>query len=175
MSMPRDWDATTYDRVAEPQTRWGRVVLDRLALDGDETVLDAGCGSGRITEQLAERLPHGRVIALDASPSLVAEVSSPSTRPTDRREKLDAYMRSPSWHVYLVVEQRRRHVLAYTRDDVVGWVRHEIVQDGDIVLGFLDSTISMDEIYDDVTLPPLRVGEEWNEWNEWNDEETEEL
>jgi trans-aconitate 2-methyltransferase len=52
-------------------TRWGTVVLERLPLDGDEYVLDAGCGSGRVTERLAERLPRGRVIALDASPSMV--------------------------------------------------------------------------------------------------------
>jgi trans-aconitate 2-methyltransferase len=69
--MPRDWDAHTYDRVADPMTRWGSAVLDRLPLDGDERVLDAGCGSGRVTEQLAERLPNGRVIALDGSPSMV--------------------------------------------------------------------------------------------------------
>ena len=49
---PRDWDAATYDRVADPMTRWGGAVLDRLPLGGDETVLDAGCGSGRVTEQL---------------------------------------------------------------------------------------------------------------------------
>lgn len=67
----RDWDAATYDRVADPQARWGAVVLDRLPLDGHETVLDAGCGSGRVTEWLAERLPDGRVIALDASPSMI--------------------------------------------------------------------------------------------------------
>ena len=67
----RDWDATTYDRVADPMTRWGSLVLDRLPLDGDERVLDAGCGSGRVTERLAERLPRGHVIALDASPSMV--------------------------------------------------------------------------------------------------------
>lgn len=73
MSTPRDWDAATYDRVAAPQTRWGSAVLERLPLRGDETVLDAGCGSGRVTERLAERLPAGRVIALDASPSMVAE------------------------------------------------------------------------------------------------------
>ena len=60
-SMPRDWDARTYDRVADPMTRWGAAVLDRLALDGDERVLDAGCGTGRVTEALAERLPRGRV------------------------------------------------------------------------------------------------------------------
>jgi trans-aconitate 2-methyltransferase len=54
-------------------TRWGRAVLDRLPLDGDERVLDAGCGSGRVTELLAARLPRGHVVALDASPSMIAE------------------------------------------------------------------------------------------------------
>ena len=70
-SMPRDWDARTYDRVADPMTRWGTAVLDRLPLAGDERVLDAGCGTGRVTEQLAERLPRGRVVALDGSPSMI--------------------------------------------------------------------------------------------------------
>jgi trans-aconitate 2-methyltransferase len=73
MESPRDWDAATYDRVADPQTRWGRAVLDRLPLAGDETVLDAGCGTGRVTELLIARLPRGRVVALDASPSMVDE------------------------------------------------------------------------------------------------------
>lgn len=71
MTTPRDWDAATYDRVADPMTRWGEAVLERLPLGGDETVLDAGCGSGRVTERLAERLPRGRVIALDGSPSMI--------------------------------------------------------------------------------------------------------
>jgi trans-aconitate 2-methyltransferase len=69
--MSREWDAQTYDRVADPQTRWGRAVLDRLPLVGDELVLDAGCGSGRVTELLAGRLPGGRVIALDASSAMI--------------------------------------------------------------------------------------------------------
>jgi len=68
---PHDWDGVTYDRVADPMTRWGADVLERLPLVGDEVVLDAGCGSGRVTERLLERLPGGRVIALDASPSMV--------------------------------------------------------------------------------------------------------
>jgi trans-aconitate 2-methyltransferase len=67
----RQWDAEVYDRVAQPQFEWAQGVLERLSLDGGETVLDAGCGSGRVTEQLVERLPRGRVIAVDASPDMV--------------------------------------------------------------------------------------------------------
>jgi trans-aconitate 2-methyltransferase len=49
------------------------VVLDRLPLRGDERVLDAGCGSGRVTTQLLERLPEGEVVALDGSPAMIEE------------------------------------------------------------------------------------------------------
>ena len=66
-----DWDAGTSDRVADPHEEWGRRVLDRLELAGDETVLDAGCGTGRITALLLERLPRGRVIGVDSAPSMI--------------------------------------------------------------------------------------------------------
>lgn len=71
--MARDWDARTYDRVADPMTRWGTAVLDRLPLHGGERVLDAGCGTGRVTEQLLERMgaDGGTVVALDGSPAMV--------------------------------------------------------------------------------------------------------
>jgi trans-aconitate 2-methyltransferase len=68
---PLDWDAETYDRVSDPQLGWGLEVLDRLELRGDEAVLDAGAGSGRVTERLIDRLPAGEVIALDGSPSMI--------------------------------------------------------------------------------------------------------
>lgn len=64
---PREWNATSYHQVSAPQTSWGHRVLARLALDGDERVIDAGCGSGRLTSALAERLPRGHVVALDRS------------------------------------------------------------------------------------------------------------
>jgi trans-aconitate 2-methyltransferase len=70
---PRDWDAATYDRVADPQEEWAREVIDRLDLKGDETVLDAGCGSGRVTRLLLERVPRGRVIGVDSSPSMIEQ------------------------------------------------------------------------------------------------------
>jgi trans-aconitate 2-methyltransferase len=66
-----DWDATTYDRVSAPQQRWAAEQLDRLQLNGDEVVLDAGCGSGKITAELARRVPHGTVYAVDAARSMV--------------------------------------------------------------------------------------------------------
>jgi trans-aconitate 2-methyltransferase len=72
-SSTADWDARTYHRVSAPHQDWAEVLFDRLALRGDETVLDAGCGSGRVTLKLADRVPHGRVIAVDGAPSMVAE------------------------------------------------------------------------------------------------------
>jgi trans-aconitate 2-methyltransferase len=69
--MSRSWDAATYHRVSAPQLEWASVVLERLPLRGDETVLDAGCGSGRVTKLLLDRLPRGRVVAVDSSESMV--------------------------------------------------------------------------------------------------------
>jgi trans-aconitate 2-methyltransferase len=69
--MTRDWDATSYDRVSSPQVEMALPVLDRLPLSGDELVLDAGCGSGRVTQLLLERLPRGGVVAVDSAPSMV--------------------------------------------------------------------------------------------------------
>jgi trans-aconitate 2-methyltransferase len=71
MPQTRQWDGQSYDHISGPMEALGREVLGRLQLRGDETVLDAGCGSGRITQALIERLPRGRVIAVDASQSMV--------------------------------------------------------------------------------------------------------
>jgi len=80
----RDWDGATYDRISGPQARWGAAVLDRLPLVGDERVLDAGCGSGRVTEALLERLPGGHVIALDASGKMLETARTRLARFDDR-------------------------------------------------------------------------------------------
>jgi trans-aconitate 2-methyltransferase len=68
----REWDGNSYDRISQTMQALGLEVLDRLELTGDETVLDAGCGSGRVTQALIERLPDGRVIAVDESASMIA-------------------------------------------------------------------------------------------------------
>lgn len=62
-----EWNATAYHKVSGPQTSWGQKVLNRLQVNGDERAIDAGCGSGRLTGELMERLPKGRLIAIDRS------------------------------------------------------------------------------------------------------------
>ena len=108
------------------------------------------------------------------APSLIAEVTSPSTRSTDRREKLDAYLKTASLRQYLIVDQRRKHVVSYTRaDEVSEWLRDEVEADGDISIPVLDTSMAIVEIYEDVKLPPLTVREEQGDYSddEWDEDE----
>ncbi len=66
-----EWNASSYEALANPMTRWGEEFLSKLDLRGDETAIDAGCGTGRVTEKLLERLPEGKVLALDGSNAMV--------------------------------------------------------------------------------------------------------
>ena len=105
---PRDWDATSYERLSAPMTAMGSEVLDRLVLDGDETVLDAGCGTGNVTRLVVERLPRGRVIAVDASPSMVEQARELLSPEVDVRqadllelaldEPVDAILSTATFH-----------------------------------------------------------------------------
>jgi trans-aconitate 2-methyltransferase len=91
----RDWDAATYDRIAAPQARWGSSVVARLPLRGDERVLDAGCGSGRVTQELLEKLPNGHVVALDASAAMLDEARRRLAGYGDRVEFVEADLAAP--------------------------------------------------------------------------------
>jgi Uma2 family endonuclease len=108
------------------------------------------------------------------APSLIAEVTSPSTRAIDRREKLDAYLKVPSLRQYLVIDQRRKQVVSYRRaDEASEWLRDEIEGDGDISVGLLDTHIAIADIYEDVKLPPLTVNEEEDDEYEYANDEWE--
>lgn len=71
--MSDEWDAPTYERVSGPQLEWGRRVVERIPLAGDEDVIDAGCGTGRVTRLVAERVPRGTVLGIDGSLRMVEE------------------------------------------------------------------------------------------------------
>ncbi|PYY05801.1 MAG: methyltransferase type 11 [Acidobacteria bacterium] len=74
MSKPRrsrEWDSAAYERVSGPQFSWGKKVVDRVLARGDEIVLDAGCGTGKLTAELLGKLPRGRVVAVDLSENML--------------------------------------------------------------------------------------------------------
>jgi trans-aconitate 2-methyltransferase len=111
MSRPaasRDWDAATYDRISGPQLQWAREQLERLRLRGDEVVLDAGCGSGKVTALLADMVPRGRVYAVDMAPSMAeharealgerATVLCQDLVELDLPERVDAVFSNATFH-----------------------------------------------------------------------------
>ena len=69
--MAREWNAVEYEEISVPQTRWGAELLERLEFRGDEAAIDAGCGTGRVTRLLLDRLPFGSVLAVDGSAAMV--------------------------------------------------------------------------------------------------------
>ena len=66
-----EWNAHNYHEHSHPQFEIAMDLMEQLAFRGDEVVLDAGCGSGRLCEQLIKRVPEGRVIGIDASENMV--------------------------------------------------------------------------------------------------------
>lgn len=74
MAPVKEWDASDYQRVSVPHEEWAAALMERLPLSGSETILDAGCGTGRVTRMLVERLPEGKVVAVDGSAAMVEKV-----------------------------------------------------------------------------------------------------
>lgn len=132
--MLRDWDGQTYDRIADPATRWGATILERLPLEGHERVLDAGCGTGRVTELLARRLPQGHVLALDGSHTMLARardrlagfgdriefIEADLRRPLPIAEPVDAVLSTATFHWIVDHDELFRHLAAVIRPG--GWL-----------------------------------------------------
>lgn len=94
-TMPREWDAKTYDSLPLPHLGWGKRTLGRLPLRGDERVLDAGCGTGRDTAGLLDRLPDGRVVAVDGSVRMLDQLRDRLAGRLDRVEVVYADLTGP--------------------------------------------------------------------------------
>ena len=67
-----DWDAAKYHRISDPQLAWGRAVAERLSLAAGERILDLGCGTGRLTAELAQK-PGITVVGLDRSDAMLQQ------------------------------------------------------------------------------------------------------
>ncbi|HEV7622951.1 MAG TPA: L-histidine N(alpha)-methyltransferase [Amnibacterium sp.] len=90
-----EWDAATYDSLPLPHERWGAGVIDRLALRGDETVVDLGCGTGRDTERLLDLLAGGRVVAVDGSARMLDRLRERLASRLDQVEVVHADLTRP--------------------------------------------------------------------------------
>lgn len=116
------------------------VAVECAARSGDERVLDAPC--------------------------VVVEVTSKTTRRTDRTEKLENYRRIPSLELYLIVDQMRRRVSRHWRDGE-DWRRAEIEGEGAVPIPGVGMLLTLDVIYEGVEFPPLSVVEaEAFKWGE---------
>jgi trans-aconitate 2-methyltransferase len=90
-----EWDAQSYDALPLPHKRWGSQVISQLRLTGDETVADVGCGTGRDAAQLLNALPRGRVLAIDGSQRMLAQLRTRLAAGLDRVQILQADLRQP--------------------------------------------------------------------------------
>lgn len=114
----REWNSSAYHRLSGPQVSWGRKVLARLRLRGDEVVLDAGCGTGRLTADLLKALPRGRVVGVDLSQNMLRAA----------RDHLSGQFRS---HVSLVAADLLRLPFAPVFDVIVSTAAFHWVLDYD--------------------------------------------
>ena len=88
-----EWDAAGYARRSGLQAAMANEVLALLELDGSERILDVGCGDGRITAEIAARVPQGSVVGVDRSHDMVSFASKhfdPEVHPNVRFEVADA-------------------------------------------------------------------------------------
>jgi trans-aconitate 2-methyltransferase len=83
IAMVREWDARAYDALPLPHPRWAERTLRLLDFAGNETVLEAGCGTGRDTVALLDLLPRGRVITVDGSARMLERLRSRLDRLSD--------------------------------------------------------------------------------------------
>jgi trans-aconitate 2-methyltransferase len=90
-----EWDAGTYDALPLPHEHWGARAIAQLRLNGHETVLDLGCGTGRDAEHLLGLLPHGHVVAVDGSGQMLSELRRRLANDLDRVTVVQADLREP--------------------------------------------------------------------------------
>lgn len=90
MTRTFEWDANLYEDASTVQQRWGIALISARTWKGDENVLDAGCGTGYLAEELVKRVPKGRVVAIDNDPMMVEKAIPRLGRYTDQVEVLAA-------------------------------------------------------------------------------------
>jgi len=71
MNKPYEWNAQDYEQYSDGQLKWALELMGKIDWAGDESVIDLGCGEGKVTLRLAERVPRGRVLGIDSAGSMI--------------------------------------------------------------------------------------------------------
>jgi len=105
---------------------------------------------------------RGELLALDSATLddalLIAEVLSPSTEATDRREKLLAYRTIPSLVEYALISSEDAKVEIHRRQGDIGWQRIEYSGPEDVEFASIALTLPMRDLYDGVPIESLLRG-----------------
>jgi trans-aconitate 2-methyltransferase len=127
-----EWNAREYARIAALQEAMAAEALSLLDLKGTERVLDLGCGNGKITAEIATRVPSGSVVGVDASADMIAFASDhfgPAVSPNLRFETADARCLPFQKEFDLVVSFNALHWIA-EQDQALRSIRSVLKRDG---------------------------------------------
>ena len=127
-----EWDAPEYARLSGLQQAMAEEVLSLLDLKGSERVLDVGCGNGKVTAEIATRVPQGAVVGVDSSADMIAFASShfgPTVRPNLRFEVADARRLPFKQEFDLVVSFNALHWIP-EQEQVLRKIRAVVKSDG---------------------------------------------
>jgi trans-aconitate methyltransferase len=86
--MAHEFDGRKYGKASDHQKEWGQALIAELNLQGDERVLDLGCGDGSLTKHIAELVPDGEVLGIDASQGMI-DVALPRSSANLKFQHLD--------------------------------------------------------------------------------------
>ncbi|NLW50915.1 MAG: methyltransferase domain-containing protein [Candidatus Brocadiaceae bacterium] len=86
--MAHEFDGRRYEQASTHQKEWGAVLIAELALQGDECVLDLGSGDGTLTARIADLVPRGQVVGIDASQGMI-DAALPKARPNLQFLRMD--------------------------------------------------------------------------------------
>jgi len=131
-----EWDAAAYARRSGLQQVMAEEVLALLQVEGSERVLDVGCGDGKITAEVAARVPRGTVVGVDASQDMIAFASGhfgPEFRPNLRFEVADARRLAFRNEFNLVISFNALHWIP-EQDAALRCIRSALTSDGQAVL-----------------------------------------
>lgn len=117
-----------------------RIEATDLTTFPDATVV---CG-----ERQVSKLDRHAVI----NPTLLVEVTSPSSEDYDRGEKLNQYKQIPSLRVVLLVSHRRAQVTVVERS-AEGWCERELRAGEQVIVEAPQLSVSVDELYAGIEFP----------------------